>query len=42
MLILTNINVLGMLLDLMHAEFFRYLMVTGLVKNVIIFGAIMS
>ena len=31
--ILTNISILDMVLDLMHAEVFRYLMVVGLVKT---------
>ena len=31
-MILTNINILDMVLDLMHAEVFPFLMVAGLVK----------
>ena len=36
---LTSINFLDMVLDLMHAEFFRCLMVVGFGKNLIIFSA---
>ena len=33
MLILINTNILTMVLDLMHVEVFRYMMVLGLVKT---------
>ena len=42
MVILMNINILDMALDLMCTKIFRYVMVVGLVKNVIIYGADMS
>ena len=42
MLILISVNILAIVLDLMHAEVFHYLMVVSLAKNLIIFGANMS